>query len=101
LLRPSSFLANARDIADLKNNLTTQSARYSSLVIPIVIMAGSRDMIVPPRHHARIFADAVPHAKLVVLPGIGHMLHHVAAERVIAEIEEITARYSAALSSPT
>jgi len=46
-------------------------------------------MIVPPRHHAKAFAAAVPAAKLVVLPGIGHMLHHVAADRVIAEIEQI------------
>ena len=103
LLRPSTFLANARDIADLKNNLTTQSApRYGDRRTPTVIVAGTRDMIVPLRHHALKFADAVPHAKLVVLPGIGHMLHHVAADRVIAEIEEIAARYSAvALSSPT
>jgi pimeloyl-ACP methyl ester carboxylesterase len=101
LLRPSTFLANARDIADLENNLTTQSARYSELRMPTVIMAGNRDMIVPLRHHALKFADVVPHAKLVVLPGIGHMLHHVAAERVMIEIEEIAARYSAVLSSPT
>jgi pimeloyl-ACP methyl ester carboxylesterase len=101
LLRPSSFLANARDIADLESNLTTQSARYGELQMPTVIVNGNRDMIVPLRHHALKFANAVPHAKLVVLPGIGHMLHHVAADRVIAEIEEIAARYSAVLSSPT
>ena len=58
-------------------------------------------MVVAPRRHAFAFAAAAPKAKLVVLPGIGHMLHHVAAERVIAEIEELAARYSAALSSPT
>ena len=46
-------------------------------------------MVVAPRRHAFAFAAAVPRAKLVVLPGIGHMLHHVAAERVIAEIEEL------------
>jgi pimeloyl-ACP methyl ester carboxylesterase len=101
LLRPSTFLANARDIADLEKNLTTQSARYGGLVTPTVVMAGNRDMIAPPRHHALAFANAVPHAKLVVLPGIGHMLHHVAADRVITEIEEIAARYSTVLSSPT
>jgi pimeloyl-ACP methyl ester carboxylesterase len=101
LLRPSTFLANARDIADLENNLTKQSARYRELRMPTVIVAGTRDMIVPPRHHALKFAGAVPHAKLVVLPGIGHMLHHVAADRAIAEIEETAARYSAVLSSPT
>jgi len=101
LLRPSTFLANARDVADLENNLTTQSARYGELLIPTVIMNGNRDMIVPLRRHALKFASAVPHAKLVILPGIGHMLHHVSADRVIAEIEQITARYSAVLSSPT
>jgi pimeloyl-ACP methyl ester carboxylesterase len=101
LLRPSTFLANARDIADLENNLTRQSARYGELLMPTVIMAGNCDMIVPLRHHAEVFAATVPHAKLVVLPGIGHMLHHVAADRVIIEIEQIAARYSAVLSSPT
>jgi pimeloyl-ACP methyl ester carboxylesterase len=101
LLRPSSFLDNARDIADLENNLTTMSARYGELPMPTVIMNGSRDMIVPLRRHALKFADEVPHAKLVALPGIGHMLHHGTAERVIAEIEQITARYSVVLSSPT
>jgi pimeloyl-ACP methyl ester carboxylesterase len=37
------------------------------------------------------FAAAVPRAKLVVLPGIGHMLHHAAAGRVIEEIEAMLA----------
>jgi pimeloyl-ACP methyl ester carboxylesterase len=101
LLRPPTFLANARDIADLENNLAAQSARYGQLLTPSVIMAGNRDMIVPLKRHALKFANAVPRAKLVVLPGIGHMLHHAAAERVIAEIEQITARYSVDLSSPT
>jgi len=31
----------------------------------------------------------VPHAKLEVLPGFGHMLHHAAADKVIAEIERL------------
>jgi pimeloyl-ACP methyl ester carboxylesterase len=91
LLRPATFLANARDVADLKTNLAPQIARYASLAASTVIITGSSDMVVPPRHHAFAFAEAVPAAKLVVLPGIGHMLHHVAADRVIAEIEELTA----------
>lgn len=92
LLRPATFLANARDVADLKDNLAAQTARYGALAAPIVIMAGDCDMVVPPRRHAMAFAAAVPHAKLIVLPGIGHMLHHVAAERVIAEIEGLVPR---------
>jgi len=92
LLRPATFLANARDVADLRTNLAPQVARYATLAVPTVIMAGTRDMVVAPRRHAFAFAEALPAAKLVALPGIGHMLHHVAADRVIAEIEELTAR---------
>jgi pimeloyl-ACP methyl ester carboxylesterase len=89
LFRPLTFLANARDVADLKRNLASQVARYAAFSVPATVMTGSGDMIVPPRHHAKAFAAAVPAAKLVELPGIGHMLHHVAADRVIAEIEQI------------
>jgi pimeloyl-ACP methyl ester carboxylesterase len=99
LLRPKTFLANARDVADLKENLAVQAARYPSLAVPTVVMTGDCDRIVPSRRHAVAFAAAVPAAKLVVLPGIGHMLHHVAAERVIAEIGALYG--SPALSSPT
>jgi pimeloyl-ACP methyl ester carboxylesterase len=91
LLRPSTFLANARDVAGLRDFLRAQVARYATLAAPVTIMTGDRDPVVPPRRHAMAFAAAVPGAKLVVLPGIGHMLHHVAVERVIAEIEEIAA----------
>jgi len=87
LLRPSNFLANARDMADLKRNLEPQPARYPGLAIPTVVMNGASDFVVAPALHAVPFAAAVPRAKLVILPGIGHMLHHAAAERVLAEIE--------------
>ena len=89
LLRPAAFLANARDVAGLKANLARQAARYATLAVPIVVITGDRDPIVPRWQHALAFAAAVPKAKLVVLPGISHMLHHAAAERVIAEIEEM------------
>jgi pimeloyl-ACP methyl ester carboxylesterase len=89
LLRPATFLANARDVAGLRDFFTRQARRYGAIAAPTTIVTGDRDMVVPPRRHAFAFAAAVPRAKLVVLPGIGHMLHHVAADRVIAEIEEI------------
>jgi pimeloyl-ACP methyl ester carboxylesterase len=89
LLRPSTFLANARDVADLAGNLAPQPLRYPALAMPIVVMSGNRDFVVAPPSHAVAFATAVPQARLVLLPGIGHMLHHVAAERVIDEIEKL------------
>jgi pimeloyl-ACP methyl ester carboxylesterase len=95
LLRPSTFLANARDMADLAGNLEPQVTRYPGLRMPTVVISGNMDLIVAPQRHAAAFAAAVPHAKLVILPGIGHMLHHVAAERVLAEIERLAAMMAA------
>ena len=92
LLRPAAFLANARDVADLAGHLAGQTARYAALTPPTVIVTGDRDMIVAPRRHAIAFAAVMPRAKLVVLPGVGHMLHHVAADRVVAEIEALAGR---------
>ncbi len=89
LFRPRVFLANARDVADLHGFLGREAARYGALTAPAVVITGDRDIIVAPRRHALAFAAAVPRAKLVVLPGIGHMLHHAAKEQVAAEIEEL------------
>jgi len=89
-LRPKTFLANSRDIARLQKNLPPQAARYGTLAVPTVVISGDRDLIVAPRQHAMAFAEAVPAAKLVVLPGIGHMLHHTAAERIAAEMDALT-----------
>ena len=92
LLRPATFLANARDVADLKSALKVQGTRYGTITAPTLIMTGDRDLIVPGKQHAIACAAAVPNAKLVVLQGIGHMLHHAAADRVVAEIEALATR---------
>ena len=35
-------------------------------------------------------AAATPMVKVEVLPGFGHMLHHAAADRVAAAVEELS-----------
>jgi pimeloyl-ACP methyl ester carboxylesterase len=96
LLRPSTFLANARDMANLKRNLEPQPARYPGLSMPTLVMCGAADFVVGPQLHAVPFAAAVPRARLVILPGIGHMLHHAATGRVLAEIDELATMTSTA-----
>jgi pimeloyl-ACP methyl ester carboxylesterase len=91
-LRPKTFLANSCDIADLRGNLPAQAVRYAALAVPTTLITGDRDLIVAPRRHGVAFAAAAPAAKLVVLPGVGHMLHYAAAELIAAEIEEIATR---------
>ncbi|MGT2487295.1 alpha/beta fold hydrolase [Methylobacterium oryzae CBMB20] len=45
-------------------------------------------------------ARAIPGARLVLLPGIGHMLQYVAAERVAEEIARLAGATGAAGPEP-
>ena len=51
------------------------------------VIAGEIDTTVWTRIHSRPFAAAVPGAKLIVLPGVGHMVQNAVPELVVAEIE--------------
>jgi pimeloyl-ACP methyl ester carboxylesterase len=88
VLRPENFIANAQDVAGLKDFVTAQAPRYSELKMPVTIITGDRDGIVEPQVHARVLVNTVPHSKLIMLEGIGHMPHHVARERVVEAIED-------------
>ena len=46
--------------------------------------------------HSRPFAAVVPGAKLIVLPGVGHMVQNAAPDLVVREIEQMAAGLEAA-----
>ena len=87
MLRPREFLANARDLVTLKAAVTEQAPRYGAIAAPTLVITGDRDKTVSPHIHSRPFAAAVPNAKLIVLPDVGHMVQNAAPERVIREID--------------
>ena len=91
LLRPSELIANAQDVAILKRFVAAQVPRYRDIAVPTVVLTGEADKTVSPQRHARAIAAALPDARLIVLPGIGHMPHHVATDEVIAAIDSISA----------
>jgi pimeloyl-ACP methyl ester carboxylesterase len=88
LLRPREFLANAHDLATLKAAVAAQAPRYAEIKAPVTIISGDQsDKTVSTHIHSRPLAATVPNAKLIVLPGVGHMVQNAAPDRVIAEIE--------------
>jgi pimeloyl-ACP methyl ester carboxylesterase len=87
LLRPREFLANARDLVTLKAAVVEQSPRYGDIRVPVVVIAGDADKTVWPDIHSRPFAAAVPNAKLIMLPGVGHIVQNAAPELVVREIQ--------------
>jgi pimeloyl-ACP methyl ester carboxylesterase len=92
LLRPREFLANARDLVTLKPAVAGQAPRYADIRTPTVVITGDSDDTVSPNIHSRPFAAAVPGAKLIVLPGVGHMVQNAAPELVEHEIDAMIGR---------
>jgi pimeloyl-ACP methyl ester carboxylesterase len=87
LLRPREFIANARDLVTLKAAVAEQAPRYAEIKAPVTIITGAADKTVSTNIHSRPFAAAAANAKLIVLPGVGHMIQQAAPDLVIAEVE--------------
>ena len=89
ILRPRSLMANWAEVGALDSFLRAQMDRYSTLGVPTIMLTGDRDPLVPPQEHAMKLAELASVAKVEVLKGFGHMLHHAASERIAAAVEEI------------
>ena len=88
LLRPREFIANAYDLVTLKEAVREQAPRYGNIRVPVVVIAGdASDKTVSTSIHSVPFARAVPNARLIVLPNVGHMVPSTESELVIREIE--------------
>ncbi|MEX5729004.1 pimeloyl-ACP methyl ester carboxylesterase [Rhodovulum iodosum] len=91
-LRPQALRANVRQVNGLKPHLAAMAPRYPGLSVPIEIVHGTADEIVPIEVHSRPFAARVPSARLTELPGVGHMPHHARPEEAIAAIDRAANR---------
>ncbi|QDW41801.1 alpha/beta hydrolase [Bradyrhizobium sp. KBS0727] len=93
LVRPREFLANAHDLAALKAAVAEQAQRYAEIKAPVTIISGDgSDKTVSTHIHSQPLAATAPNAKLIVLPGVGHMVQNAAPDRVMAEIEAMIGR---------
>lgn len=75
-LRPKSMRANVAQINMLLSDIRGQMGDYPRLSLPITLIHGGRDTIVPANIHSIPFAAALPHADLRILKDAGHMPHH-------------------------
>jgi pimeloyl-ACP methyl ester carboxylesterase len=99
LLRPREFLANAWDLVRLKAAVIEQAPRYGGITVPTVVISGDADATVSTNIHSRPFAAAVPGAKLIVMPKLGHMVQNAEPDLVIAEIEAIAGGVAASAAA--
>ena len=89
LLRPREFLANACDLVTLKAAVDEQAPRYAEIRAPTVMSPATPTRRFRPTSIRGRSRRRSPHAKLIVLPGVGHMVQNAAPVLVLREIEAL------------
>ena len=86
--RPSQLRASAEETALMIPSAAQLSRRYGELAMPVFIMAGGADHLVDTAAQSQRLHEAVPASVLRIVPEVGHMIHHVAPDRVAETIAE-------------
>lgn len=100
VLRPSQFEANAQDVAALLGHVEAQWRDYDGIRVPTTVIHGDSDTVTSAVIHSQAIARQIEGARLVLLPGGGHMPHHAHTELVAREIEHVVQRVRSAAGAP-
>ena len=87
LRRPSHIRAAAADTAFLLPAAEQLRHRYGDIAVPVTIVVGEQDRIVDPGRNSIRLHRELPGSRLVVIPRVGHMVHHLAPDAVLGAIE--------------
>jgi len=87
-LRPGQFRANREDILAFPAAALEASRRYGEIRCPVVILVGGDDPFGTREQAERLKRD-IPHAELMVVPGVAHMIPQLHPELALEAIEAI------------
>jgi pimeloyl-ACP methyl ester carboxylesterase len=91
MLRPSQLRASAAESALMIPSVFRMRRHYGELQLPVAIIAGEEDQVTDPGHNAERLARAIPHARLHMVEGAGHMLHYADPARIVEILDEMRA----------
>ena len=90
--RPGQIVAEAEDALSLWAALSRSAAAYSTCRVPVRILAGGADIVVNPMMHGALAARMIPGTRFERLAGVGHMLHHIRGDAVVAAARALLPR---------
>jgi pimeloyl-ACP methyl ester carboxylesterase len=89
-LDDARLIHDGEDRKSAEAGLQALQPRYASLAVPVVIVVGQQDRMVPPSTSERLHA-LLPHAEIVRLPGSGHMPQFTDPDAVLAAVDRAAA----------
>ena len=91
-MRRATLRANARQVGGLKPYVTAMARAYPGLTVPVEIVHGTADTIVPSAVHAIPLSALLPQGNLVLMDGAAHMPHHTHPDAILAAIDRAFAK---------
>ncbi len=90
-LEPRNLSGDGADRRTAEAGLKELQSRYSSLAVPLVIVVGDADRIVP-QENSRTLHALVPGSQLVVVPGAGHLPQFTHPDAVTSAVDTAALR---------
>jgi pimeloyl-ACP methyl ester carboxylesterase len=84
--RPPQLKATAEDLRSVNTALSLICSHYGKIRVPVVIVTGDADRVVPPERHAYPLHQTIAHSRLMVVPNTGHMVQFSRPEAVMTAI---------------
>ncbi|MEM0449349.1 MAG: alpha/beta hydrolase [Methanomassiliicoccales archaeon] len=88
-LRPSSLKAEAEDLKCLIATLSAIETRYSDIKVPLVLVVGEDDRIVPPEGQSLRLHQEVKGSELILLKRTGHMPMFTQPQAVMEAVRKV------------
>jgi pimeloyl-ACP methyl ester carboxylesterase len=99
--RPKKVKWYSVDDALLNESLPKFTSRYADIRVPVVIVTGDSDQIVPAEQNAHRLYEALPHAELMMLEKTGHQIPFTRPEAVLEAIDRVAAKTETAMPVET
>ena len=87
--RLSTIKANKSDLSVTSRALEKNFAFYDDMEMPIEIIHGEKDFLVPVKSQGVALNEVMPNSRLRILPTVGHMAHHFASKEISDSISYI------------
>jgi len=87
--RRSTIKANKSDLLISSQALKQNFKFYRRIEMPVEIIHGKEDFLLPFKSQAVSFNEVIPNSRLHVLPNLGHMAHHFAFKELSNSIRYI------------
>jgi pimeloyl-ACP methyl ester carboxylesterase len=92
LVKPDTLQTMAAELFGFNQAMIARRNALRHLEVPAVVLAGEADTTANPERHAAWIAARLPEARLVRLPGVGHMVQHARPNAVMRAVDEIANR---------